>query len=111
MLVTRYTEDNARKLMTQVCHGVKYLHTQNIIHRDLKPEVKKQQARSGYDLNFHCLQNILLCNADEDTECKVADFGLSKLFPEEAMDLQTQTLCGTPGWVITCYLSANEQKP
>lgn len=77
----RYTEDNARKLMTQVCHGVKYLHTQNIIHRDLKPE------------------NILLCNADEDTECKVADFGLSKLFPEEAMDLQTQTLCGTPGYV------------
>ena len=110
MLMTRYTEDNARKLMTQVCHGVKYLHTQNIIHRDLKPEVKTP-CSLWLTKNYHCLQNILLCNADEDTECKVADFGLSKLFPEEAMDLQTQTLCGTPGWVIICYVSDNEQKP
>ena len=53
---------------------------------------------SGYmNRCFWDWQNILLCHADEDTECKVADFGLSKLFPEDARDLQTQTLCGTPG--------------
>jgi calcium/calmodulin-dependent protein kinase I len=77
----KYSELNAKKLMWRACHGVKYLHDQKIIHRDLKPE------------------NILLCHADEDTECKVGDFGLSKLFPEEANDLQTHTLCGTPGYV------------
>jgi len=77
----KYSEANAIALMRKVCAGVKHLHEQNIIHRDLKPE------------------NILLCHADEDTECKVADFGLSKLFPEDARDLQTQTLCGTPGYV------------
>lgn len=77
----KYSEANAIALMKQVCHGVRHLHEQNIIHRDLKPE------------------NILLCHAEEDTNCKVADFGLSKLFPEDARDLQTQTLCGTPGYV------------
>jgi len=85
----RYTEENARKLMKQVCDGVDYLHRQNIIHRDLKPE------------------NILLANTDEDTECQVADFGLSKLFPEDCKDLTTQTLCGTPGYVAPEVLSGH----
>lgn len=85
----RYTEENAQKLMKQVCDGVHYLHRQNIIHRDLKPE------------------NILLAAFTEDTECKVADFGLSKLFPEDCKDLTTQTLCGTPGYVAPEVLSGH----
>ena len=107
MLPPRYSEANAIALMKQVCHGVRHLHQQNIIHRDLKPEVtlilnsqnyRATRSRSSESLVWD-LQNILLCHAEEDTNCKVADFGLSKLFPEDARDLQTQTLCGTPGYV------------
>ena len=103
MLPPRYSETNAIALMKQVCHGVRHLHQQNIIHRDLKPEVTL--SSQNYRVTRSCeslvwdLQNILLCHAEEDTNCKVADFGLSKLFPEDARDLQTQTLCGTPGYV------------
>merc|ERR1712232_325558 len=52
------------------------------IHRDLKPE------------------NILLVSQDVDsTDVKVADFGLSKLFPDDDNADMTATRCGTPGYV------------
>lgn len=78
----RYEEAEAAMLMKRVILGVKSLHDKNIIHRDLKPE------------------NILLVSEENDTECKVADFGLSRLFPEGgAREQKTGTLCGTPGYV------------
>merc|ERR1712010_116627 len=82
-IITRkkYTEPNAKILMKRICEGVRHLHEKNVIHRDLKPE------------------NILLASPDQDTDCKVADFGLSKLFPEDSHEMKTQTLCGTPGYV------------
>eukprot|EP00658_Telonema_sp_P-2_P007369 TRINITY_DN12746_c0_g1_i1.p1 TRINITY_DN12746_c0_g1~~TRINITY_DN12746_c0_g1_i1.p1 ORF type:complete len:279 (-),score=96.69 TRINITY_DN12746_c0_g1_i1:300-1136(-) len=77
----KYKEEDAKVLMRRVIEGVVHLHQRNIIHRDLKPE------------------NILLVDPEEDTQCKVADFGLSKLFPENLQQLETRTLCGTPGYV------------
>jgi len=78
----KYAEADAKALMKRVCLGVKNLHAKNIIHRDLKPE------------------NILLEREDDDIVCKVADFGLSRLFPEGGpREQKTQTLCGTPGYV------------
>merc|ERR1711907_59629 len=78
----KYPEAEAKALMKRVCLGVKTLHDQKIIHRDLKPE------------------NILLASPDDDITCKVADFGLSRMFPEGGpKEQKTGTLCGTPGYV------------
>jgi len=78
----RYSEGDAKKLIKKICMGVKQLHDKNCIHRDLKPE------------------NILLVSPDDNCNAKVADFGLSRLFPEgSARQQQAGTLCGTPGYV------------
>lgn len=47
--------------MSQMCHGVHYLHSLGIIHRDLKVE------------------NILLQRVGDTLEVKIADFGLSAI--------------------------------
>jgi len=85
MIRKKYTEANSKALMKQVCDGVKYLHEQKIIHRDLKPE------------NILLVKDDKSAADDADTDCKVADFGLSKVFPEGVE--VTQTICGTPGYV------------
>ncbi|EAA35234.3 hypothetical protein GE21DRAFT_2466 [Neurospora crassa] len=73
---TKLSENECRKLFTQLFQGVKYLHDRNIVHRDIKPE------------------NILL--VDDDLHVKLADFGLAKIIGEESF---TTTLCGTPSYV------------
>jgi len=83
----KFAEEHTKEMMRQICLGVKYLHDRKIIHRDLKPE------------------NILLVHPEGSNvsgpkkwAIKVADFGRSKLFPEEAPEMHTQTRCGTPGY-------------
>ena len=46
---------------------------------------------------------MLLASKDEDTEVKIADFGLSKIISKQVM---MQTACGTPGYVAPEVLSA-----
>ena len=60
-------------------------------------------------------ENILLLHAQdadvtgpEKWEVKVADFGRSKLFPQEAPDMHTQTRCGTPGYAAPEVLLRQE---
>ncbi|KAK4230627.1 putative serine/threonine-protein kinase fhkC [Podospora fimiseda] len=72
----KLTENECRKLFTQLFQGIKYLHDRNIVHRDIKPE------------------NILL--VDDDLNIKIADFGLAKIIGEDSF---TTTLCGTPSYV------------
>ena len=48
-----------KKLMLQLCEGLKYCHSRRILHRDLKP------------------QNLLI---DSDGNLKLADFGLARAF-------------------------------
>ncbi|KAM5471204.1 serine/threonine protein kinase [Microsporum audouinii] len=71
----KLTNDETRKVFTQLFQGLMYLHERNIIHRDIKPE------------------NILV--VDKDLTVKLADFGLAKIVGEHSF---TTTLCGTPGF-------------
>ncbi|CAE7323991.1 Camk1, partial [Symbiodinium microadriaticum] len=54
-----YDEEIARKSVRNICLAVKYLHNCDIVHRDIKPE------------------NILLMDDEDDTNIKIADFGLA----------------------------------
>ncbi|EDO29114.1 predicted protein, partial [Nematostella vectensis] len=45
--------------------------------------------------NSNTPENLLYANEREDSPLKIADFGLSKILPQEVM---TSTVCGTPGY-------------
>ena len=47
--------------------ALNYCHSQNIVHRDLKPE------------------NFLYQSADEDSDLKIIDFGLSKILATDKL--------------------------
>ncbi|KAH7328770.1 kinase-like domain-containing protein [Stachybotrys elegans] len=83
----KLTEDETRKLFTQLFQGIKYLHERNIVHRDIKPE------------------NILM--VDKNLHVKLADFGLAKIIGEESF---TTTLCGTPSYVAPEILAESKQR-
>jgi len=82
-----YSERDAAMLIKKLVAALEYLHSKNIVHRDLKPE------------------NLLLKSPQEDTEVKLADFGLSKVLGTEVM---MQTACGTPGYVAPEILQTSE---
>jgi len=80
-----YSEEDAKTLVRKIVSAIEYLHKQNIAHRDLKPE------------------NLLVKSIEDDTEVKIADFGLSKIIDKDKM---MQTACGTPGYVAPEVLNA-----
>lgn len=57
----RYTENCARDLLVTLCEAVRAMHSVDIIHRDLKPD------------------NILLKSLNNDSDIKIADFGLATI--------------------------------
>jgi len=77
-------------VMKGVLEGLEVMHANNIMHRDLKPE------------------NLLLKSPEQDTEVKLADFGLSKVLGQEVM---MQTACGTPGYVAPEILKSEAYGP
>lgn len=73
-----YTEADAIKVMRNILEALAYLHSKGIVHRDLKPE------------------NLILANAENDENVKIADFGLATFVkPGQKLDLP----CGSPGYV------------
>eukprot|EP00403_Amphidinium_massartii_P008002 CAMPEP_0178419148 /NCGR_PEP_ID=MMETSP0689_2-20121128/25459_1 /TAXON_ID=160604 /ORGANISM="Amphidinium massartii, Strain CS-259" /LENGTH=392 /DNA_ID=CAMNT_0020040573 /DNA_START=64 /DNA_END=1238 /DNA_ORIENTATION=+ len=84
-----FSEMVVSRIIKQVLHAVHYMHSMGIVHRDLK------------------LENILLVSGDEDSDIKIADFGLgynlgfAQYDPRGSMCLKdsrdvTGDFCGTP---------------
>ncbi|TMW85512.1 hypothetical protein EJD97_023030 [Solanum chilense] len=65
----KYTEDDARVVLTQILKVVAFCHLQGVVHRDLKPE------------------NFLFMSKDENAQLKAIDFGLSDFVkPDERLN-------------------------
>ena len=63
-----YSEREACQVVGSLLSAVAFLHSKNIIHRDIKPE------------------NILIASEDNDTDIRLSDFGLAKIFEEPNED-------------------------
>eukprot|EP00742_Colponemidia_sp_Colp-10_P003631 GILJ01003865.1.p1 GENE.GILJ01003865.1~~GILJ01003865.1.p1 ORF type:complete len:294 (-),score=20.66 GILJ01003865.1:249-1130(-) len=72
-----YPEIEAKQVIRNLLDAVIHCHSHNVIHRDLKPE------------------NILLTSDTNDTDIKLSDFGLAKVFSEE--ELKAPAASGTKG--------------
>ena len=88
-IVTRkhYSELIARDLIYVFLTGLKQCHDQNIIHRDLKPE------------------NLILASQMNDTDVKIADFGLSVPVNAETINSRSKA-CGTPAYLAPEMIQA-----
>eukprot|EP00742_Colponemidia_sp_Colp-10_P000181 GILJ01000202.1.p1 GENE.GILJ01000202.1~~GILJ01000202.1.p1 ORF type:complete len:469 (+),score=93.72 GILJ01000202.1:43-1449(+) len=73
-----FTERDAAILMKQILSATVYCHRHNICHRDLKPE------------------NFLFQTPADDSNLKIIDFGLSRIFNEQTV---MTTKAGTPYYV------------
>jgi len=71
------SEEKVRYYYGKILRGVSYLHEKGIVHRDLKPE------------------NVLFESEAEDSELKVADFGLADKVQSDGLRL----MCGTPEFI------------
>ena len=75
---TYYSEKDARDLIRIFLRTMAYVHEQGVVHRDLKPE------------------NLLLVAENDDSDIKIADFGLAKRIKDLVHD---EPPCGTPAYV------------
>ncbi|KAM0032198.1 putative protein kinase CAMK-CDPK family [Helianthus debilis subsp. tardiflorus] len=65
----KYSEDDAKAVLTQILSVVAFCHLQGVVHRDLKPE------------------NFLFTSKDENSPLKAIDFGLSDFVkPDERLN-------------------------
>ncbi|KAD4888105.1 hypothetical protein E3N88_20178 [Mikania micrantha] len=65
----KYSEDDAKAVLTQILSVVAFCHLQGVVHRDLKPE------------------NFLFTSKDENSSLKAIDFGLSDFVkPDERLN-------------------------
>ena len=71
-----YTESEALKLIKRLLGVIEYLHSLGIIHRDIK------------------LENILMASNSNNTDFKLADFGLAT-----CIEKLHKTKCGSPGFM------------
>ena len=65
--IQRFEEKAVKFISAQIVLALGYLHSNNIVHRDLKPE------------------NFLYQSADEDSDLKIIDFGLSKILATDKL--------------------------
>jgi len=90
----RYSEKEASRAIRQITQAVQFLHSMGIVHRDIKPE------------------NILYKTKDEDSEIKLADFGLAKELEPTAgggRSMLKASLSGTPAYCAPERLSQDQE--
>ena len=80
----KLTEQEAKKVYTQLLEALKYCHELNVAHRDLK------------------LDNILI---DREKNVKLIDFGFSTCFPPGK---KIKLFCGTPSYMAPEIVSKKE---
>jgi serum/glucocorticoid-regulated kinase 2 len=80
----RFSEKLAKFYMCEILLGFKYMHEHDIVYRDIKPE------------------NILV---DMDGHIRIADFGLSKIIPENE---RSHSFCGSPEYLSPEMLQNSE---
>jgi len=71
-----YSEREASHHIRKIGQALKFLHRSGIVHRDLKPE------------------NLLLAHKGDDSELKIADFGLANVV-DNIENATMKTVCGT----------------
>lgn len=85
-----YTEKDAARAVSDMLHGVQYLHQNGVVHRDLKPE------------------NLLYESMTDGCKLKIADFGLSRIIEPEVL---MSTVCGTPAYCAPEVLRGQQYTP
>jgi serine/threonine protein kinase len=73
-----YKEKTAIICMKNMLEALKYMHENDVVHRDLKPE------------------NLILAQKDNDSDLRIADFGLASFIKAGEM---LKLRCGSPGYV------------
>lgn len=77
-----FSEKEAGRTIRQIVSAVQYLHSMGIVHRDIKPE------------------NLLYTSKGENSEAKLADFGLAKQLPDhhDGRGMLKASLSGTTAY-------------
>lgn len=76
--LSRYQENEAKVLVSNLLKACSYIHNKGIMHRDLKPE------------------NILLVSKMSNTDIKISDFGLAKISKDFPRKLpRSHSICGS----------------
>lgn len=84
-----FTEKEAAHLFKQIMLGINYCHSQGIVHRDLKPE------------------NFLYETKEDNSDIKIIDFGLSKIFKPGTTKVNKMTTKAGTVSNLLCYKSDN----
>lgn len=79
----KYSIDEIKETVLQICRGMKHAHSKGIVHRDLKPS------------------NILLAKSSlPGQNVKVIDFGIAKeVDPEQGFNTSGEVLAGSPHYM------------
>lgn len=84
------SEKEAAIIFKQILQAINYCHNNGVCHRDLKPE------------------NFIFANKSDDSDIKIIDFGLSKIFdPTTSGYALMKTGCGTPYYISPEVLTHN----
>ena len=76
------TETACVDFLTQICQGVRYLHSQDVLHLDLKVSNRRDCVWSHHFKYILQPENIV-CSEKDGTNIKIVDFGSAKTFSSE----------------------------
>lgn len=106
----RFTEKEARHILSQIVQGYKSIIKEKVVHRDLKLanilihfENKSEEETLGNRKNFQLWKYT--CPLTENIKIVIADLGFAKQITSEYM---AETQCGTPLFMAPEVLQGKE---